>query len=533
MTDDIVDQDQCTHFSAGVAPPAAGDVRSQLLHLLDRYRGARVLDAAAHHALRALVEQLVSPPSLQSLDRSDPDRRRPRWSPTSSSLLDVGPEPVPMPMSRPWPTGRRRQTPTDQDQRSRYRILGLLGTGGFGRVYRAQYVGPRGFQRTCALKVLLCGNASDETVARLRDEARLLGRLEHPGVPKVYRMALVQGGWAIEMEHVAGVDLERVQRSGLALSYRGLLEAFAAVAETLAYVHDARDEHGRPLHLVHRDLKPSNVMLTARGEVKVLDFGIARAEFEAREGRTATHMVMGTPYFMAPERFNGEAGPASDVYAVAAALFGLLARQDFGRARQERQAHDQRVVEALQQLAPHLPDGATPLLNLLYAMMRFEPEDRPSAAEVGQHLRRLAAGAAGPPLSAWAAELVPPLAAQRESQMDQTEVGRELVEASRDDERACSSALPVALPLPALPRVAPPELPSRAWSQAPGPAGPATMSPAIALEVGQGAPITNTSAPQPAGVSTGQPVLLLMAASTTIAIVLAGLLVFRLMGLLR
>ncbi|NCG21399.1 MAG: protein kinase, partial [Rhodobacterales bacterium] len=137
---------------------------------------------------------------------------------------------------------------------------------------------------------------------RFRDEARILGLIRHRAVVGVDSLAELESGWAVVMEYVDGVDITSVVRYGLPPA-RVVVSIIEEVASALhAAWTTVSDVTGKPLRLVHRDIKPANVRLTAQGEVKVLDFGVARAEFESREANTQA-MRFGSLRYMAPESF--------------------------------------------------------------------------------------------------------------------------------------------------------------------------------------------------------------------------------------
>lgn len=318
---------------------------------------------------------------------------------------------------------RPARTPTPSLVAPHYRLLRLLGGGGFGRVYLAQYNGPRGFQKQVALKVLHPRpvDVGLDVGARLRDEAKLMGCLSHPAIPAVTRLTMVSGAWAVEMEHVSGLDLEYVVRQQGPLPVRAALEIAAAVADALAYAHQATGSDGRKMRLVHRDIKLGNVMVTERGHVKVLDFGIARAEFEARESRTGA-MVVGTRAYLSPEALEGHATDASDVYALGVALYALLSGEQLGYAITVEERHNERMIGRLNDLLtpgqlPGTPEQQHATLNLLYTMLTWAPEDRPTAAQVRERLHALAAPLRGTALTAWAQRTIPGLLERRSAEL--------------------------------------------------------------------------------------------------------------------
>ena len=155
------------------------------------------------------------------------------------------------------------------NENRRYEVLGVLGRGGFGTVYRAQLLGQGGFRKAVALKVLnpdMTGVA--EVASRLRDEARILGLVRHRALVQVDGLVQLDGRWAVVMEYVPGVDLRVLLRGG-PVPVGPALEVAGEVAGALNAAYSAKGPDGSPLRLLHRDIKPGNVLVTAMGEVKV------------------------------------------------------------------------------------------------------------------------------------------------------------------------------------------------------------------------------------------------------------------------
>ena len=270
----------------------------------------------------------------------------------------------------------------------RYRMEVLLAAGGMGEVWAARDLLA---VRPVAVKVLGGAFAGDGRAAeRLRREARAAGRLEHPNIARVLDLGEHDGRPYLVMELLEGESLaERIGRAGPMAPAEAAL-VVAAVAGALEAAHRAG--------VVHRDVKPGNVFLTAGGEVKVLDFGIALA---AGEAALTTGDLIGTAAYLAPERVLGQrATPAADVYALGVVLYELLAgRRPFeaGSEIELAMAHVNARPASLALVAPSAPPH---LVAACEQAMAKDPSARPSsAAAVARLLRPQApAGPATRPL---------------------------------------------------------------------------------------------------------------------------------------
>ena len=297
-------------------------------------------------------------------------------------------------------------------QDKQFQIIDTLGKGAFGTVYRAEMTGPGGFKKSVALKVLNDNMAERGDFAeRLRDEARILGLLNHRAIVRVDGLRRWDGRWAVVMEFVEGVDLKRVLSAG-AVPPGAALEIVEEVASALDSAYNATEGDGRPVRLLHRDIKPSNIHLTSRGEVKVLDFGVARADFQERESETRS-IFFGSIGYMGPERMDGIDSHEGDVYALGVVLCELLIGETLGRSWSNPQRHEQHRVAALEKLWAVCPDRD--LYELVARCLAYEPSHRPSARDLSRGLRTIRAHHPEPWLRDWAEATVPDLVGRPES----------------------------------------------------------------------------------------------------------------------
>jgi serine/threonine-protein kinase len=199
------------------------------------------------------------------------------------------------------------------DQIGRYKVLGEIGRGGFGVVYRAHDPVMR---RDVAVKVLTA--VSDPTLlARFRSEAGATGNLWHKNIITVYDYGECDGQPFLVMELLEGRTLQEAIRGGPPLSLFEKVSVLFQVAEGLRFAH----EQG----VVHRDVKPSNVMLLHDGCAKILDFGIARYLDSARSRHTTPGFILGTIEYMSPDQLQGvDADPLTDIFSFGVTAYELL-----------------------------------------------------------------------------------------------------------------------------------------------------------------------------------------------------------------
>jgi tetratricopeptide (TPR) repeat protein len=195
-----------------------------------------------------------------------------------------------------------------------YDILGVLGRGGMGVVYRAR---EHGLDRVVALKMILAGpHASPSVVARFRAEAQAVARFQHPNLVQVFAVGEHEAMPYMALEFVDGGTLaKKIAREPQPPKFAA--ETVEQLARAMQYAHDRG--------IAHRDLKPANILIATDGTPKITDFGLAKA-LEGDSGQTHSGQIMGTPSYMAPEQAEGkpDVGAPADVYALGAILYDLL-----------------------------------------------------------------------------------------------------------------------------------------------------------------------------------------------------------------
>ncbi|TNE92606.1 MAG: serine/threonine protein kinase [Deltaproteobacteria bacterium] len=316
----------------------------------------------------------------------------------------------------------------------------VVGTGAMGTVYHAELRVPGGFTRTCAVKVMKeQGPDHEHFVTRMRDEARLLGMLNDEAILGVSELLQVEGRDAVVMEFVDGADLWETTRRH-PVPPRALAELGAEVAGTLHRAHTAKHPRTKKfLNVVHRDVKPANIMVTSRGSVRLLDFGVARAAFASRESETQG-LVLGTLNYFPPEVLAGEEPTrAVDLYGLGLSLWECATGKEWGPPQVSRNRVEKRVRQRMSELG----EEYGPLIPILERLIAYQAVERPSGQQAERLLATVADELSGKGLRAWAREAVPSTQSGRSPvSQDDPLVGRTIrVDAATPDEEATVLAM--------------------------------------------------------------------------------------------
>jgi len=222
---------------------------------------------------------------------------------------------VPTPKKQPIPFGR-------------YLLLDRINIGGMAEVWRGKVFGAGGFERLVAIKRILPNIAEDEEfISMFQDEAKISVQLTHANICQIYELNRIGPSLYIAMEYVPGKDLrsifERARKKGEPPPVPLVCYVVGKLCEGLDYAHRKKDQHGRELNVVHRDVSPQNVLISFEGEVKVIDFGIAKAA--GKVTKTQAGILKGKFGYMSPEQIRGlPLDRRSDVFAIGVCLYELL-----------------------------------------------------------------------------------------------------------------------------------------------------------------------------------------------------------------
>jgi eukaryotic-like serine/threonine-protein kinase len=271
----------------------------------------------------------------------------------------------------------------------KYLLLERIAVGGMAEVFAAKTFGVEGFERLVAIKRILPTLAEDgEFVRMFVDEARIAAQLSHPNIVQVLELGKHEGSLFIAMEYVSGRDLrqvmERHRKRGEPMPLPQACLVVAEVCEALDHAHKKRDAQGRPLGIVHRDVSPQNVLVGFEGGVKLIDFGIAKAE--SRLSQTQSGILKGKFSYMSPEQVKGEAlDGRSDVFACGVLLWEMIAGEKLFTGDS-----DVTVLEkVLKAAVPPLRDCPPELARVVLRALARDPAQRyQTASALHDDLRR-------------------------------------------------------------------------------------------------------------------------------------------------
>src|SRR3954470_17596935 len=211
----------------------------------------------------------------------------------------------------------------------KYVLLERISVGGMAEVFKAKSFGVEGFEKILAIKRILPSLAEDsDFIEMFIDEAKICGQLNHANICQIFELGRVQDSHFIAMEYIWGKDLLQIQnrmrkqRTTMRPEMAGFIAA--KLCEGLDYAHKKKDATGRPLQIIHRDISPQNILISYEGELKVIDFGIAKAA--SRSSKTQAGVLKGKFGYMSPEQVRGlPLDRRSDIFAIGTILYELLA----------------------------------------------------------------------------------------------------------------------------------------------------------------------------------------------------------------
>jgi eukaryotic-like serine/threonine-protein kinase len=277
----------------------------------------------------------------------------------------------------------------------KYLIVGELAVGGMAEIFLGVQRGLEGFVKVVVIKrVLEQFSKNPEFVRMFIDEARLAARLEHPNIVRTYEFGEVAGQYFTTMEYLAGEDLSKVLNR-LALAKRSMPFNVAAkviheVCAGLQFAHQLTDTAGRPLNLVHRDVNPANIIITYGGEVKIIDFGVAKTD----ANKTINKTIKGKIAYMSPEQLVARGVDArSDVFSTGIVLWELITGQPLFARESEAATVYALMNDPIPPASRYRRDVPPELDNIVGCALSRTPADRyDSAEEMASALEKFLAG---------------------------------------------------------------------------------------------------------------------------------------------
>lgn len=302
-------------------------------------------------------------------------------------------------------------------QFGKYTLLKQLAVGGMAEIWLAKQSGVQGFEKLVVIKRIL-GQLAGETefLQMFLDEARLAASLTHPNIVQIYDLGNVDQSYFITMEFIAGQDLlailKKARRAKMALPPVLAARMIASACEGLHYAHTRKDNRGNPLNIVHRDVSPSNILVTYEGAVKIVDFGIAKAE--SHTSKTRAGKLKGKFSYVSPEQIQGEViDGRSDVFGLGIVLHEILTgRRLFKRNNELTILNDILTAEVLppSSTRPEIPRELDEIV--LRALEKDRKKRFASAQEMQLALEKFLAGRTEPSGSIHMAEYMMKLFAE-------------------------------------------------------------------------------------------------------------------------
>ena len=265
----------------------------------------------------------------------------------------------------------------------KYRIIALLGQGGMAAVYLSVVPGPLGVNKLLVVKLLRDElSHDDDFVAMFQNEARLATRLNHANVVQTYEIGAEGGHHYLAMDYLDGQPLHallrKASRGGMPLDVH--VRILAEMLGGLHYAHTLKDFDGTPLHVVHRDVSPQNVFVTYHGQVKVVDFGIAKAA--GASSSTQAGVFKGKLAYVAPEQAAGETLDArADLFSVGVMLWEAIACKRFAQADSQTAILARRIAGKEPRIREVVPDADPELADICDRAMAQNPDHRFASAQ--------------------------------------------------------------------------------------------------------------------------------------------------------
>jgi serine/threonine-protein kinase len=322
-------------------------------------------------------------------------------------------------------------------QQQRYRVIEKIASGGMAEVFRAESAGLEGFKKTVAIKrVLPHLSEKKQFIGMFLDEARVGAQLGHSNCVQVFDIGVGDDTYFIVMEYVDGADLKAIieshRQSGRTVPVEVACLICVRICEGLAYAHELADSKGRPMNIVHRDMSPPNVLITRYGEVKIVDFGLAKANSQLE--RSEPGIIKGKFSYLSPEAAYGKSIDArTDIFAVGIILWELLSARRLFLGETDLETVRQVQRAQVPKLSSINRDVSDELDRVLAKALAADPAQRyQTARDFGHDLNQVLFRCKHPVSSFDIAQLVAPVRSERE--VEKKKVARRSIIGSLIDE---------------------------------------------------------------------------------------------------
>jgi serine/threonine protein kinase/Tfp pilus assembly protein PilF len=279
-------------------------------------------------------------------------------------------------------------------QFGKYKLLDKIAVGGMAELYRAKLTGVQGFEKLIAIKKILPHlSDQDSLITSFIDEAKLAALLHHENIVQIYDFGNMDNEYFIAMEFLFGKDLRTIRKVANTreqpLDMGNILYIISRICAGLDYSHNLKDLQGKPLNIIHRDINPQNILVTYEGQVKIIDYGIAKAA--SQNNKTRENLIKGKLAYMSPEQANGQTiDHRSDIFSTGIVLYELLADR---RMFEGETMHVLSLVREAHFDPPEevIPDLSAELNQILHRALAKDPDERyQSASEMLADLEEFA-----------------------------------------------------------------------------------------------------------------------------------------------
>ena len=279
--------------------------------------------------------------------------------------------------------GQRLMTVFKPIQFGKYQLLDKIAVGGMAELYRAKLTGAEGFEKLIAIKKILPNlSEEDNLITSFIDEAKLAALLHHENIVQIYDFGSMDDEYFIAMEFLFGKDLRTIRKAAkkrqMPLGMENILHVVSRICAGLDYSHNLKDLQGQPLNIIHRDINPQNILVTYEGQVKIIDYGIAKAA--SQNTKTRENLIKGKLAYMSPEQANGQTiDHRSDIFSTGIILYELLAVK---RMFEGETMHVLSLVREAQYDPPEevIPDLPAKLNEILRRALAKDPANRYQSA---------------------------------------------------------------------------------------------------------------------------------------------------------